>query len=85
MKNRTPVKALNKTTFEVWYGKKPKVNHLRVFGSDAYGHVPRDERAKFDTKTHKCIMVGYGNVTKGYRLYDATEGKIIHSHDVQFN
>ena len=36
-------------------------------------------------KTHKCIMVGYGDVTKGYRLYDATEGKIIHSHDVQFN
>ena len=30
-------------------------------------------------------MVGYGNVTKGYRLYDAIEGKIIYSHDVQFN
>ena len=30
-------------------------------------------------------MVGYRNVTKGYRLYDATEGKIIYSHDVQFN
>ena len=29
-------------------------------------------------------MVGYGNVTKGYRLYDAIEGKIIYSHDVQF-
>ena len=69
----------------MWNGKKPKVNHLRVFGSDAYAHVPRDKRAKFDTKTHKCIMVGYGNVTKGYRLYDATEGKIIYSCDVQFN
>ena len=30
-------------------------------------------------------MVGYGNVTKGYRLYHAIEGKIIYSHDVQFN
>ena len=40
LKNRTPVKALNKTPFEVWHGKKPKVNHLRVFGSDAYAHVP---------------------------------------------
>ena len=30
-------------------------------------------------------MVRYGDVTKGYRLNDATEGKIIHSHDVQFN
>ena len=85
LKNRTPVKALNKTPFEVWHGKKSKVSHLRVFGSDAYAHVPRDERAKFDTKTRKCIMVGYGSVTKGYRLYDPTEGKIIHSRDVQFN
>ena len=30
-------------------------------------------------------MIGYGNVTKGYRLYDAIEGKIIYSRDVQFN
>ena len=85
LKNRTPVKALNKTPFEVWHGKKPKVNHLRMFGSDAYAHVVQDERAKFDTKTRKCIMIGYENVTKGYRLYDAIEGKIIYSHDVQFN
>ena len=56
-----------------------------MFGSDAYAHVSRDERTKFDTKTRKCIMVGYGDVTKGYRLYDTTEGKIIHSRDVQFN
>ena len=66
LKNRAPVKALNKTQFEVWHGKKPKVNHLRVFGCDAYAHVSRDERAKFDMKTCKCTMVGYGNVTKGY-------------------
>ena len=56
-----------------------------MFGSDAYAHVPRDERTKFDTKTRKCIMVRYGDVTKGYRLYNATEGKIINSRDVQFN
>ena len=31
LKNRTPVKTLNKTPFEVWHGKKPKVSHLRVF------------------------------------------------------
>ena len=87
LKNRTLIKALNKTPFEVWHGKKPKLNHLRVFGSDActHAHVPRDKRVKFDMNTYKCIMVGYGNVTKGYRLYDTTEEKIIHSCDVQFN
>ena len=65
--------------------KNPKASHRRVFHSDAYAHVLRDDRVKFDTKTHKCIMVGYGDVTKGYRWYDATEGKIMHSCDVQYN
>ena len=85
LKNRSPSKALNMTPYEVWHGRKPKVNHFRVFGSDAYAHIPRDERAKFDSKTRKCIMLGYGNVTKGYRLYDLTQRKIIHSRVVQFN
>ena len=85
LKNRSPSKLLNMTPFEIWHGRKPKVSHLRVFGSDAYAHVPRDERGKFDSKSRKCIMVGYGMVTKGYRLYDPTDRKILHSQDVQFN
>ena len=58
LKNRSPSKVLNKTPFEVWHGRKPKVNHFRVFGSDAYAHIPKDERAKFDSKTRKCVMLG---------------------------
>ena len=30
-------------------------------------------------------MMGYGTVTKGYRLYDVTERKLMHSRNVQFN
>ena len=30
LKNRSPVKALKKIPFEVWHGKKLKVNHLAV-------------------------------------------------------
>ena len=73
------------TPYEVWNGRKPKVNHQRVFGSIAYAHVPKDERGKFDSKTRKCIMVGYGMVTKGYRLYDPIDRRIVYSRDVQSN
>ena len=65
--------------------RKPRVDQLRVFGCDAYAHIPKDERRKFDTKARKCVLFGYGEETKGYRLYDVTEKKIIHSRDVQFN
>ena len=85
LKNRSPSKALNMTPYEAWYSSKPRVNRLRVFGCDAYTHIPKDERTKFDSKTRKCIMVGYGTVTKGYRLYDMKEKKIIRSRDVHFN
>ena len=86
LKNRSPSKPLQgMTPYEAWHGNKPSVSHLRVFGCDAYAHIPRDERSKFDSKARKCILLGYGQATKGYRLYDNERGKVIHSRDVRFN
>ena len=73
------------TPLEVWTKKQPTVAHLRVFGCDAYAHVPKDERGKLDSKAKKCILVGYGEETKGYRLYDPIHAKIFFSRDVVFN
>ena len=86
LRNRSPTKAVKeKTPYEAWHGEKPKVEKLRVFGCDAYSHIPKDERGKFDSKARKCILLGYGQETKGYRLFDTTRGKVIHSRDVRFN
>ena len=52
---------------------------------DAYAHIPKDERRKLDTKARKCVLLGYGEETKGYRLYDVAEKKVLHSRDVRFN
>eukprot|EP00253_Pinus_taeda_P014701 PITA_14701 len=42
--NRSPSSALeDKTPQEVWTGKKPSLSHLRVFGFDAYVHVPKEK------------------------------------------
>jgi len=42
--NRSPSSALeDKTPQEVWTGKKPPPSHLRVFGCDAYVHVPKEK------------------------------------------
>ena len=86
LKNRSPTKAVERMTpFESWKRKKPEVDHLRVFGCDAYAHVSKDERQKLDPKAKKCIFVGYGDKTKGYRLYNPERGKIFHSRDVKFD
>ena len=73
------------TPFEAWTGCKPKVCHLRVSGCDEYSHISKDERHKLDSKARKCILMGYREATKGYRLYDPKRRNIIYSRDVQFN
>ena len=73
------------TPYEAWTGDKPKVDHLRIFGCQAFVHVPKDERKKLDSKSKKCILMGYGTATKGYRLYDPLKKKVVFSRDVIFN
>ena len=86
LRNRSPTKPVTgMTPFEAWTGKKPNVKHLRIFGCTAYAHIPKDERQKLDSKSRKCILLGYGTETKGYRLYDEKCGKVLYSRDVLFN
>ena len=86
LRNRSPTKAVKEMTpYEAWTTKKLSVGHLRVFGRDAYAHIPKDEIGKLDPKAKKCIFVGYGEETKGYRLYDVVRAKIMISRDVVFN
>ena len=44
LRNRAIGKALpNKTPYEAWFGRKPNLSHLRMFGCTAYMHIPHDE------------------------------------------
>ena len=71
----------NKVPEEVWSGKKPYVNHLRVFGSICYKHVPDARRKQLDDKCEAMILVGY-HKTGAYRLYNPIIGKVIISKDI---
>ena len=50
-----------------------------------YAHIPKDEGRKLDPKSKKCILLGYGTETKGYRLYDPQSSRVMYSRDVKFN
>ena len=73
------------TPFEAWMGEKPTVNHLRIFGCTAYAHAPKDERQKLYSKSRKCVLLGYGSETKGYRLYGPKRERVFYSRNVVFN
>lgn len=74
-----------KTAYEAWTGRKPELSHVRVFGSTAYAHVPKQFRKKLDDKAKKLLLVGYQDESSNYRLYDPEKKTIIVSRDVTFN
>jgi hypothetical protein len=83
--NRCPTKRLNGTTpEEAWSGSKPNVEHLKVFGSIAYKHVPDQLRKKLDDKSETMILIGYHS-TGGYKLYDPVSKVTVISRDVVFD
>ena len=69
---------------EVWTCKKPSLSHLRVFGCDAYVHVPKEKRTKLDSKSEKCIFIGYKDGLKGYKLWNPITRKVVYNQYVVF-
>jgi transposase InsO family protein len=86
LKNRSPTKKLDfQTPSEILYGYKPDVSHLRVFGSSAFAHIPKDERRKLDANSIKCVFIGYCTDQKAYKLFDPSSHKLFASRDVMFH
>ena len=83
--NRTIEVRENKTPLEMW-SKLPKydINQLKVFGSKVFVHVPKQRRLKWDSKAKAGIFVGYGENTKGYRIYFPDKNFVDIKRDVRF-
>ncbi|KAG6392995.1 hypothetical protein SASPL_147225 [Salvia splendens] len=86
VQNRCPhAKLIDQTPQEAWSGIKPTMSHLKIFGSVAYVHVPNQRRTKLDDKSRSYVFIGYDEKTKGFRLFDPIEKKVIISRDVLMN
>jgi hypothetical protein len=54
--NRFPTAPLDdKTPYELWYGTKPDVSHLCVWGCRAYVHIQRDQFETVDGLEQQAI------------------------------
>ena len=87
LRNRCPSSAIasDRTPFELWKGRKPRYEHLRVFGCQAYVHVPDAKRSKLDAKSTRCIFIGYAQESKAYRFYDLERKRVVISRDAIFD
>lgn len=73
------------TPEEAWSRRKPCGSHLRIFGSICFSHIPHGKRGKLEDKSEKCILVGYSENSKAYKLYNPINKRIIISRDVIFD
>ena len=49
----------NKTLYEAFYNKPPKISHLKVLGYAAYANIAKQEAKKLDVRVLKCVLISY--------------------------
>lgn len=75
--NRAHTKALkDETSYDIWTGRKPRIEHLRVFGCLAHMKVAKGHLAKLDERSIRLVHLGIEKGTKAYRLLDPDIGKM---------
>ncbi|GJV87031.1 retrotransposon protein, putative, ty1-copia subclass [Tanacetum coccineum] len=80
--NMVPTKKVDKTPYELWYGKVPNLSYLKVWGCEAL--VKRDTPDKLEQRSVKCIFIGYPKETMGYYFYFPPENKIVVARYAEF-
>jgi hypothetical protein len=84
--NRAHTRSVNdKTPYEAWYGKKPVVEHLRVFGCVAHVKSARPFLHKLNDRSTHMVFVGYEPGSKAYMVHDPATRRVHVSRDIVFD
>jgi len=70
---------------EAWSGRKPVVDHFKIFGCIAYAYIPNAKRKKLDDKGEKYVFLGINEGSKAYKLFNPLIKKIVTSRDIVFD
>jgi hypothetical protein len=92
LKNRLPHSSLRGdiTPHEMWFGIKPSLSHLRVFGCAAHTHIPEERRKKYgDGKVnHRSVhtyFVGYDKSDAIYKIWHPANNSVVRARNVIFD
>ena len=84
--NKTPRRSGSAISpLEAITGKKPILDHLRVFGCPAYAHVPSQRRTKMSPPARKGIFVGYTPSSESWMVYFPATRTVLSSRSVTFD
>jgi hypothetical protein len=75
---------LNLTPFELRFGRKPSVSHLRPFGCKCFV-LKRDNLDKFESHSSDDILLAYTPHDRSYRVFNIKTNTVVESYDVIFD
>lgn len=87
IRNRVANSSIHgKTPFELFNGRVPDISHIRIFGSQAWTHIPKERRhGKLNFKAQRGILVGYSDQRKAYRVFVPNLNRVIEAYDVKLD
>ncbi|XP_058777098.1 uncharacterized protein LOC131651452 [Vicia villosa] len=68
--------------YKLLYNVIPDYMHMKIFGSLVYACTKLVSRSKLDSRSRKCVFLGFQNGVKGCLLYDLNNKNIFISRDV---
>jgi len=75
--------AIDKTPYEAWYGIKPNINNLRVWGCYVYVRVPQPK--KLDHRVVRGHFLGFTKSRLIVRWYDPSTKTVKHASAIRFD
>ncbi|KAJ9561598.1 hypothetical protein OSB04_006758 [Centaurea solstitialis] len=82
--NRITSRVIPTSPYELWKGRKPEIDYMKVWGCVAYYRTPDPKRSKLGDRAMKSIFVGYAMNSVAYRFLDNESGFIVESRDADF-
>ena len=77
-------KNTSKTSFEIYFSRKPNVSYFKVFSCKCFILNTKDNLGKFNAKSYEAIFIGYSNTSKAYRVFNKSSLIIEESIHVKF-
>jgi transposase InsO family protein len=86
VKNRIYIRPiLDKTTYELFKGRKPNISYIHQFGCTCYILNKKVYLKKFDAKAQRGIFLGYFERSKAYRAYNSETQCVEESMHIKFD
>jgi hypothetical protein len=85
LNNRLVHTVTKKTPFEGFYGAKPDIRHLKLFGSRVCVKRSGSRRSKLDRHDFKGIFLGYSATDNNIVYLDLDSGVVKRSHHAKFD